>query len=289
MPDSFSKARIFLRAVADAAIDLLLPTAIYFLLTPTHLSAIIRLTIGGYFVAAKASAGHVSTDEGKTRPSDFTNAFVIGAAIAAVATAVTLGVRTSGFSEGTAIGAGTVLLALVQGARLIRSHRKLDGFAVLVLLELAATIILTAISSSPRFLLIRPSFYTVIAGLYVLSTVWSARPFMMQASKPMATAGDPVRAEAFERAARESLRFRRAEQGMTAGLGVVLLGEAILRVWTVWSHPESDVLVSSLQSQLWGIGLFVLWFAVVRLVFVPAASREVDSFLPTVPFAGEGS
>jgi hypothetical protein len=289
MPESFSKARIFLRAVADAAIDLSLPTAIYYLLTPTHLSAIIRLTIGGYFVAAKASAGHVSTDEGKAQPSDFARAFAIGATIATVATAVTLGVRASGFSDAAAIGSGTVLLAAVQGGRLIRNHRRLDGLAVLVLLELAATIILTAISSSPRFLLIRPSFYTAIAGFYVLSRVWSDRPFMMQASKPMATAGDPVRAAAFERAARESLRFRRAEQGMTAGLGIVLLGEAILRVWTVWSHPESDVLVSSLQSQVWGVGLLVAWFAVVRLVFVPTARREVDRFMPAATLFEESS
>ena len=76
---------------------------------------------------------------------------------------------------------------------------------------------------------------------------------------------------------------------MTACLGVVLLGEAVLRVWTVWSHPESDVLVSSLQSQVWSIGLFVIWFAVVRLVFVPIASREVDSFMPTPLLAKEMS
>ncbi len=193
------------------------------------------------------------------------------------------------FSDAAAIGAGTVLLALAQGVRLLRGHRKLDGLALLVLLELAATIILTAISNSPRFLLIRPSFYTAIAGFYVLSTVWGGRPLMMQVSKPMATEGDPVRAEAFERAGRESIRFLRAEQGMTAGLGVVLLGEAVLRVWTVWSHPESDVLISSLQSQVWGIGLFVVWFAVVRFVFVPIASREVDSFMPTALLTKERS
>jgi hypothetical protein len=67
---------------------------------------------------------------------------------------------------------------------------------------------------------------------------------------------------------------------MTAGLGIVLLAEAFLRVWTVWSHPLSDVVVSSLQSQVLGIGLFVVWFVFIKLVFVPIASREVDSFMP---------
>ncbi len=49
----------------------------------------------------------------------------------------------------------------------------------------------------------------------------------------------PIRAEAFERAGRESVGFRRAEQGVTAGIGFVLLGEEVLRVVTVWSHPET--------------------------------------------------
>ncbi len=64
---SFSKVRVLAGTVADTAIDLLLPTAIYFLLAPTHRSAIVRLTIGGYFVAAKASAGHLSTDDARAR------------------------------------------------------------------------------------------------------------------------------------------------------------------------------------------------------------------------------
>ena len=109
--------------------------------------------------------------------------------VAAVATGVTLGVRAAGFSDGTAIGAGTVLLAVTQGAHMVRSHRKLDGIALLVLLELAATIVLTLISNSPRFILVRPSFYTALAGFYVLSTVWAERPLMMQVTKPMATEG----------------------------------------------------------------------------------------------------
>ena len=113
-----------------------------------------------------------------------------------------------------------------------------------------------------------------------MTTVWRARPFMMEVTKPMAAAGDPVRAGAFERAGRESLPFRRAEQAMTIGLTVVLLGEAVLRVVMVLSHPESNIMVASLWSQVPSIGLFVVYFAVVKLVFVPRASREVDAFMP---------
>lgn len=277
---AFAKARILAVALVDVMIDLLLPTAIYYLLAPTHQSAVIRLTIGGYFVAAKAGAGHISPDDSRMRSTGFFRGFVLGALVAAVATAVTLGAVAAGLSDTTAIMAGTVLLALVQGMRLARGHRKLDGFALLVLVEMAATIILTSISNTPRFILVRPSFYTAIAGFYVLFTIRSERPFMMQISKPMAAEGNPVRAEAFERAGRESARFRRAEQSMTAGLGIVLLAEAVLRVVMVWSHPESNAIVASLWSQILSIGLFVVYFVVIKLVFIPVASREVDSLMP---------
>jgi hypothetical protein len=111
----------------------------------------------------------------------------------------------------------------------------------------------------------------------------------MQVTKPMATEGDPVRAAAFERAGRESVRFRRAEQGMTATLGFVLLAEAVVRIVTVWTHPQSSVIVASLWSQLWSIGLFVAWFAVVKLIFVPIASSEVDRFMTAVEQINNGS
>ena len=108
----FAKARILTVALVDVMIDLLLPTAIYYLLAPTHQSAVIRLTIGGYFVAAKAGAGHISPDDSRMRSTGFFRGFVLGALVAAVATAVTLGAVAAGLSDTTAIMAGTVLLAL---------------------------------------------------------------------------------------------------------------------------------------------------------------------------------
>jgi len=275
-----SKSRIIVTSLVDFAVDLLLPTAIFAVLAPTGLSAVIRLTIGGFFVAAKASAGHIATPGEPHVPSTFGRSLAIGLLLAAACTAVTVGIHLRGGSDTLAIVLGTGVFVVVQGIGLARRWRRLDGFALLVLVELAATIVLTSISNDPRFVLIRPSFYTAIAGVYVLTTVWTARPFMMQVTKPVAAAGDPVRAEAFERAGRDSLPFRRAEQAMTIGLTVVLLGEAVLRAVIVLSHPRSDILVASLWSQVASIGLFIVYFAVVRLVFVPRASREVDALMP---------
>jgi hypothetical protein len=275
-----SKACILTSALVDFAIDLILPTAVYVLLAPTRLSAVVRLTIGGFFVAAKACAGRVSAPGESEVHMDFKRAILVGTLIAAVCTAVTITTTKEGGSDSLAIILGTGVLVIFQGVNLFRGRRRLDGFALLVLVELAATIALTSVNNDPRFVLIRPSFYTTIAGVYVLTTVWTERPFMMQVTKAVAAGGDPVRAEAFERAGRESTRFRRAEQAMTIGLALVLFAEAALRIVTVMSHPASRVLVSSLWSQVGSIGLFAIYFAVVKLVFVPRARREVDGLMP---------
>jgi hypothetical protein len=276
-----SKARILANALVDVAIDLILPTAVYALLAPTRLSAVIRLTIGGFFVAAKACAGRVSAAGESEGHVNFKRAIAGSALIASVCTAVTITTTKEGGSDSLAILLGTSVLVIVEGVNLFRGRRRLDGFALLVLLELAATIVLTSVNNDPRFVLMRPSFYTTIAAVFVLTTVWTARPFMMQVTKVVAAGGDPARAEAFERAGRQSPRFRRAEQAMTIGLALVLFAEAALRIVTVLSHPASDVLVSSLWSQVGSIGLFAIYFAVVKLVFVPRASREVDALMPT--------
>ena len=283
------KARMIVAALFDFGVDLLLPTAIFVLLARTGLSAVVRLTIGGFFVSAKACAGHASAPGEPEGHARFGRALAIGALIAVMCTAVTVAIKLKEGSDALAIGLGTAVLVVIQGINLVRMWRRLDSFALLVLVELAATIVLTSVSNDPRFVLIRPSFYTAIAGVYVLTTVWSARPFMMQASKPMAAGGDPVRAEAFERAGRESPPFRRAEQAMTVGLAIVLLAEAVLRVVTVLSHPASDVLAASLGSQVSAVGLFVVYFAVVKIVFVPRASREVDGFMPAKGDDSEGA
>lgn len=282
-----SKAHILMHALLDFAIDLLLPTAVYVLLAPTRLSAVVRLTIGGFFVAAKACAGRVAAPGQPETPAHFGRAFVAGALIALLCTAVTVVTRLFGGSDSLAIVLGTLVLVTIESMNLLRGRRQLDGFAILVLIELVATIVLTSVSNDARFVLLRPSFYTAIAGIYVLTTARSPRPLMMQVSKPMAAGGDPVRAEAFERAGRESPRFRRTEQAMTAGLGMVLLAEAALRVITVLTRPAKDLLALSLWSQLPGIALFVVYFAIARLVFVPRASREVDAFMPTHPALNE--
>ena len=57
-------------SLADLAIDLLLPTLVYVLARPTHLAVAIRLTLGGFVMAAKATTGESISDTDQGRPAN---------------------------------------------------------------------------------------------------------------------------------------------------------------------------------------------------------------------------
>jgi hypothetical protein len=281
--DQFSvKAKIFAVGLIDILIDLLLPTLVYVALAPTGQSQAVRLSIGGFCVAAKSVTGRVrdtsddgghpdGAPKGRTAARRFLRAFVVAVAAAAV----TLIVSAMGATDTWAIIAGTLVLGAAVIPLLIGQPR-IDGFALLVLGEVAISVVLVTISTDARFILVRPAFYTAIAGCYAIATCWTAQPFMMEVSRPIAAGGDPLRAAAFDRAWTTSPVFRRTELAMTFGLGLVLLAEAVLRVVAVYTQPADAVVHASLVSQLPATVLFVGYLIAIRVFAVPVASREVD-------------
>lgn len=274
-----SKARIQAMTLLDIAIDLFVPTLVVLALRPTGLSDVICLTVGGFVVAAKAGAGRVATAADGDRRVVLTT-LGINLAFAVAASAITIIVSIAGASDIEAILAGAIPFAIVAAVRLWRGRRRLDRFALLVLVELATSIVLVSISDDPRFVLMRPAFYTTAAGIFALWTVFTTRPFMIDASKPMAVGNDPLRAVAFERAAVESPAFLATERLMTVMLAVALFAEAALRVVVVMSHPAADIVTLSISAQIPGIVVLVA-FVVALKVMVPRASRAVDEFMPT--------
>ena len=265
------KARILAVGVIDIVVDLLLPTLLYLALAPTGRSAAVRLTVGGFAVAAKSVTGEIRGGD----PGEGRRKLLTGIALAVLAAVVTLATSFAGAGDAWAIIAGSVVLGLGAVPQLLRG-RTVDGFALLVLVEVAMSVVLVTVSTDPRFVLARPAFYTGVAGIYAIITCWTPRPFMMTVSRPMAAGGDPRRGAAFDRAWTTSPVFRRTEQIRTFGLGVVLLAEAVLRVILVYRQPPSAVLHASLVSQLPGLVLFVGYLALIRIFAVPVASREVD-------------
>lgn len=184
-----------------------------------------------------------------------------------------------------ALGVGDVLAltagGFVAGANAIATtvrRRRLDGIGLLVALEISLSIVLLVTVRDPRILLIRPAFFAGLGGLYALATCVAGRPLGYQTSRPLATQGDPVRAEAYALAWARSAEFRRVERLITAGWGVAFLAEAVLRVVVVFRFGPDQIGQSLLASQLPGIILIVAVVAFTRSL-VPTLRRIVDTYV----------
>ncbi len=271
--ESRTRAIRILMTVGNFAVDLLLPTVLYAVLAPTGLPAALRLSLGGGVVAAKALGGGV---DGRFRwgPAVLT---------ALVPSAALLGCHLAGYSDTTSMVAGAIVAAVVVVTDLAYTRfgaeksRPLDGFAVLVLLEVVAGVVLTSRSGDARFVLARASFYIALAGAYFVVSAWGATPFMQAALKPVHTEGDPPRVAAFDRLWAGSSRFRRIYRVLTAALGLVLLADAGLRLAVIYSYPPDRVGESALASNLPLIVLLALYFVIGRTWSAPRAARMLDA------------
>jgi hypothetical protein len=151
-------------------------------------------------------------------------------------------------------------IALVSTAINTFRRRKLDAVGGLVLLELVASIALLSWLHSPQMILIRPSFYSAIAALYLMGNAFTARPLSLEGSRPMATKGDPVRTIAWERAWQQLPQFRLAHRLLTFGTGMALLTDAVLRVFVVYRSPlDRAGWLASLPHAAAGILLIGAW------------------------------
>ncbi len=271
-PRPLQAPRALSGSLAGVLGDILLPTVLFYLLEPAGLPATVRLGIGGFALGAKASAYGVPRRPQRER-------LLRAVVLAAGASGVALACLALGLGASVSVAAGGAVVGTATAIQVARG-RHVDGFALAVLAEIAASVLLTAILRDPRFLLARPSVYTAIAALYVLATLRSPQPFVAVVSKPIAAAGNPDRAAAFDAASTGSPRFRRAERAMTAVLGLVLLSDAISRATVVLLAHRPDTGLVPLYAQLPGFILLTLYVIGVRLFAVPVVSQEVDRFMP---------
>lgn len=114
---------------------------------------------------------------------------------------------------------------------------KIDGVGVLVFLEMAVSIGLLFWLKDPRLILVKPSFYSGIAAIYLIVSACSEEPLSFEASEPMATKGDAVRVAAWRKAWRDVPKFRRAHKLLTLGWGLAAMTDAVLRVVVVYRFP----------------------------------------------------
>jgi hypothetical protein len=172
----------------------------------------------------------------------------------------------------TIAGAGTAGYTIVNTVR----RGRLDRLGTLVVLEIALSVVLFAVTRDPRIVLLKPSFYTALAAGYLLYTCLSGRPFTVETSRPFATEGDPDRTRAYEAAWEHSPGFRREHRLVTAVWAVLWLAESAVRVVVVLN---SDISEGVLLGQVPGIVAIVAGIVFTRLR-VPAVRRHVEAQLP---------
>jgi hypothetical protein len=263
-----AKSRILLVTLLDAALDIVVPTVVYLALQPLGVPPVLALAAGGILIGGKAGFGKI-TDTGQRDTT-----LLLSSTVASLA--VLFGLYAAGVSPTIAMVCGGVVQGAGVATSIVRRGR-LDGFALLVLVELALGIALTFVTSGdPRYLVVRPAFYTLAAAIFVFGTAFRGKAFMFVVSRPMAVAGDPKRDAAYDNAWQNSGEFRRLERIGTVGLAVVLLAESVLRVVLAFQFNADEVLASSLVSQLPVIVLFVLFIVGFKLMLVPRLSKIID-------------
>ncbi|MFD4634189.1 VC0807 family protein [Streptomyces sp. NPDC058284] len=145
---------------------------------------------------------------------------------------------SKGFGMGTmaALGWSSVLPAGRTVWGLVR-ERRVNGLAALILVANVVGLLLSLIAGDPRLLLAKDSGITATVGIAVLLSVVAGRPLMTTGLKPWVTKGDAARTAAWERLSAERGRFARLERMFSAGWGLALFGEALLRVVGAYTLP----------------------------------------------------
>jgi hypothetical protein len=135
-----------------------------------------------------------------------------------------------------ALTVGGLIAAASTAVNTIR-RKGLDRIGTLVILEIAISIAMLLLMQNAKFLLIRPSFYTAVAAVYLLYTVFVGRPLSYEGARPMATQGDPARMEAYDKMWDQSAEFRRTHKMVTFGFGLAFMADSILRIIIVYRLP----------------------------------------------------
>ncbi|MEU7869658.1 VC0807 family protein [Dactylosporangium sp. NPDC049140] len=162
-----------------------------------------------------------------------------------------------GASDYVALLCGS-LAALVRVVWVAARTRKFDVFAAVMLGVFLVGLGLSFLTGSPKFLLVKESFGTGIAGLAFLVSCFVGRPLIFYAALRMQE-GDPDRAAEFEQRWQQLPGFRRNFRIMSAAWGAGLLFDAIVRIPLVLSLPTSAAVTASTVLFIATTVLLALW------------------------------
>ncbi|MBV9313626.1 MAG: hypothetical protein JO100_07685 [Pseudonocardia sp.] len=184
------------------------------------------------------------------------------------------GARAFGASEYTAMLAGT----LVSGARVLWvavSARRLDPFAGFLLLIFGAGFALTFVTGDARFMLVKDSFITALAGLVFLVSCLVRRPLNYYAALRLAGPDGAAKLRARAESMPE-VRHRFLVMGLVWGVG--LLVEASARVPLIYLLSLDVAVGVSTVLQIAAYSLLIGW----TVRYVKRAGAGPDRRRPAV-------
>ncbi len=171
------------------------------------------------------------------------------------------GLRAAGLSNLVALGAGAVVPAIGVIIQLL-TRRRLDGVGGVVVVSVLATIALSLITDSPRFLLARDGFITALWGLWFLATLrarWgplSRRPAAFALARPLMEGRRPFGSASWDDVWASEPAFQKIWRVSTIIWGAGLLIDAVLRVLMSYTLPVS--VVPGLGGGLWPVTFIVI-------------------------------
>lgn len=142
-------------------------------------------------------------------------------------------------------------------------YRKWDAFAVFMLVGFILGILAALIGGDERLLLIRESFVTGILGLIFLGSLATRRPLIYYFALRF-TVGKTQKEQAAFADKWNVSYVRKVLRILTAGWGMVLLGEALLKIVLVYTVSVSTFLAISSLVTYGFIGLAIIWTVVYR-------------------------
>ncbi|MCP2260726.1 hypothetical protein LX15_004446 [Streptoalloteichus tenebrarius] len=173
-----------------------------------------------------------------------------------LAVAAYYGFRLLGFDQHISLLAGTVASGLRVLYVAVRK-RNFDVFAGFLLVVFGVGLVLSFVTGDEKFLLLKDSFATAVAGLLFLGSCFVGRPLTFHAAKRL-RASTPDEAAAWDARYARERDFRRTFLVLSAGWGAGLLAEAVVRVPLIYVL-STDVMAGLSQ---------VLFIATMALLFV---------------------
>ncbi|MEU3397406.1 VC0807 family protein [Streptomyces filamentosus] len=152
---------------------------------------------------------------------------------------------------------------VLDSAIMVAWRRKLDEFAVVTLVFLVITALVSLIGAhTARALLVKDSGVTGLFGLLCLVTLLAPRPLMFYFGRKFATDGTPE-STAWWNGLWQWEGFRSTMRTMTLVWGVAYVAEALARIVLAYVLPTGTMVAVSpvmIYGVLGALGLWTAWF-----------------------------